>query len=258
VAKLTGSQVKTLAKQAGFPDKELDTAARVAYVESSWNTEAHADDSDDNSYGLWQINMIGSMGAPRRKAFGIDRNERLFEPATNAKAAYIVWKGQGWKGWTSYTSGDYKSERVDRVMGGAVASDDPSLLDGLKDKATSLNPIAGVADSVNAASRNFVKGFVSTGAVLVGIVLLALGILVLVMSTKSGKRAADVAGGTALNVLPGGAALKTSLKGASSKVQTVKAAVKSAPTAATAPVKKAATAPVKKAAPKVETPKVSD
>lgn len=178
MAKLTASQVKALAKQAGFPDSELDTAVRVAYVESSWRTDAHADDSDDNSYGLWQINMIGAMGPARRKQFSISSNEALLDPATNARAAYSVWKSQGWKGWTSFTSGKYKSPQTDAAMGSAHTGDSIGDIAGeVKDK---LNPLTGIADSVNAASKNFVKGFVSTGGVLVGIALLVLG-FVLVM-----------------------------------------------------------------------------
>lgn len=191
MAGLTASAVKTLAKNAGFPDSELDTAARVAYAESGWNTNTHTVDSDDNSYGLWQINMRGDMGPSRRKQFGISSNDALLDPATNAKAAYSVWKSQGWKGWGAYTNGAWKSAKVDKAMGSNEPVDDSG--GGIVDAVKALNPVTGVADSINAASRNFVKGFVSTGGVLIGITVLVLGFFLLMRSQVSVQKIAGVA-----------------------------------------------------------------
>ena len=55
------ASLKALAKGAGFPDSLLDIMARIALAESGGNPNAHNENAGtgDNSYGLWQINIIG-------------------------------------------------------------------------------------------------------------------------------------------------------------------------------------------------------
>ena len=57
-----------LAMSAGFSKSEAKTMAAIAGGESTFNNKAHNNDAStgDNSYGLWQINMLGKMGAARR------------------------------------------------------------------------------------------------------------------------------------------------------------------------------------------------
>lgn len=106
---LPAAQIATLAKAAGWSGEDVVTAVAVALAESGGNPRALADDSDDLSYGLWQINMLGGMGPERRRAFGLTSNEQLYDPATNARAAHAIWRGQGWqRGWGAYSSGAYR------------------------------------------------------------------------------------------------------------------------------------------------------
>src|SRR3954465_3981494 len=99
MAKLTREQIRKLLTDAGFKKNGVDTETMVsiAYAESGGNPAAHNDNpkTGDESYGLWQINMIGKLGPARRKAFGITDNKQLFDPATNAKAAHIIYQSQG-------------------------------------------------------------------------------------------------------------------------------------------------------------------
>ena len=105
---LTDDQLASIARQAGFPENEIPTAVAVARAESSGNPRAHNTKPPDNSYGLWQVNMYGQLGPDRRKAFGITNNDALFDPAVNARAAYQIWKQQGWKGWSTFNNGSYR------------------------------------------------------------------------------------------------------------------------------------------------------
>ena len=99
-----------LARAAGIPDDKIPTMVAIALAESGGKSAAHNDDAStgDNSYGLWQINMLGSLGPARRKQFGITSDEELKDPMTNAKAALMVLNSQGLGAWSVYNSGAYK------------------------------------------------------------------------------------------------------------------------------------------------------
>jgi len=105
---VTGDVVAAAAYAAGFRGDDLTTMVAVAKGESGWNASSYNGKGRDNSYGLWQINMIGSMGPARRASFGIGSNEELFDPYVNARAAMQIFKSQGWKAWTVFTRGLYK------------------------------------------------------------------------------------------------------------------------------------------------------
>lgn len=100
----------SLAKGAGFNDQDAVTMAAIAMAESGGKSGAINDNpkTGDLSYGLWQINMIGKLGPARRKEFGIESNEQLLDPATNANAAKKVKDSSGFSAWSVYKSGDYK------------------------------------------------------------------------------------------------------------------------------------------------------
>lgn len=99
-------------KQAGFKGEALKMAYAIAMAESSGNAKAHNGNAGtgDNSYGLFQINMLGDMGPARRKKYGLSSNDDLFDPLTNAKIAYQMSDGgKNWSAWSTYGSGAYKS-----------------------------------------------------------------------------------------------------------------------------------------------------
>ena len=91
---------------AGFEGKALKTAWAVAMRESRGHPMSHNKNAKtgDNSYGLFQINMLGSMGVDRLAKFqdkiGIDKITDLFNPIANAKAAYYMTAGgKDWGSW---------------------------------------------------------------------------------------------------------------------------------------------------------------
>ncbi len=98
-----------LARNAGFAGENAAIMAAIAMAESGGRPGAHNPNraTGDNSYGLWQINMIDRLGPERTKQFGIRRNEDLFDPGANAMAARKVHGSQGFGAWSVYRSGAY-------------------------------------------------------------------------------------------------------------------------------------------------------
>jgi len=103
---LTASQLVELLAAVGFEGKALKTAWAVAMRESRGHPTSHNTNAStgDNSYGLFQINMIGSMGVDRLAKFkdkiGITKLADLLDPVANAKAAYYMTDGgKDWGSW---------------------------------------------------------------------------------------------------------------------------------------------------------------
>jgi len=82
-------------QQAGFKGEALRTAWGIAKRESGGRPDAYNPNraTGDDSYGLFQINMLGDMGPARHKQFGIQSNKQLLNPQINARAAYQMSKG---------------------------------------------------------------------------------------------------------------------------------------------------------------------
>ncbi|MDQ1739216.1 MAG: hypothetical protein QOE53_868 [Pseudonocardiales bacterium] len=105
------STLREVLAQAGFSGSGLDTAVAVALAESGGSPTSHNGNADtgDDSYGLFQINMLGSMGPARLKEYGLTSKEQLFDPLVNAKVAYRLSDGgTNWQPWTTYTRGAYR------------------------------------------------------------------------------------------------------------------------------------------------------
>ena len=104
------SSLGGLARSAGFSTEQAVIMAAIAMAESSGRAKAHNDNrsTGDDSYGLWQINMIDRLGPERRRQFGISSNAALFDPTTNAKAARLVYLSQGFGAWSVYKNGAYR------------------------------------------------------------------------------------------------------------------------------------------------------
>jgi hypothetical protein len=112
MARLSPAEILTLALRAGFSThgEEAVTATAIALAESGGDPNAHNPDPPDNSFGLWQINMIGTLGPDRREKLGLSRNDELFDPPTNARAARLVYNeaGQDFMPWTTFAHGAFR------------------------------------------------------------------------------------------------------------------------------------------------------
>ena len=104
----TKKQIAESLLKAGFSPQDLPTMIEIARRESGFNRLALNPDTStgDLSYGTFQINMLGDMGPERRKQFGIEKNEQLYDLDTNAKAAKIIKDQQGFGAWSVYDPTD--------------------------------------------------------------------------------------------------------------------------------------------------------
>jgi hypothetical protein len=99
---LTDAELVELLQAVGFEGKALKLAWATVMKESRGHPTSHnkTASTGDNSYGLFQINMIGSLGSDRRAKFGINSDAALLDPVTNAKAAYYMTaQGTDWGSW---------------------------------------------------------------------------------------------------------------------------------------------------------------
>ena len=97
-----GANLVKILYDAGFRGKNLQIAYGIAMRESGGRADAYNPkrETGDDSYGLFQINMLGDMGPSRRKFFGIDSNEALLDPVVNAAAAFkLSKKGRDFGAW---------------------------------------------------------------------------------------------------------------------------------------------------------------
>jgi spore coat assembly protein SafA len=89
---LSRVQLAQVFYQAGFRGENLVNMVAIAMRESGGRPDAFNGNAGtgDKSYGLTQINMIGKLGEARREQLGLTSNDQLFDPLTNAKAAYAI------------------------------------------------------------------------------------------------------------------------------------------------------------------------
>lgn len=179
---LSYAQLEGLWIQAGGSAATAPVAAAIALAESGGNPNSYNGNTGtgDNSYGLWQINMIGSMGPARLKEFGLTSDTQLFDPLTNAKAAVIVANGgSNFSPWTTYTHGAYEKYLQNGVTpnvtgisgaGGAVGNTGGTAASA----AASLNPITDIESAVTGTvywvgNYSFIFACVTMGMLIVGI-----------------------------------------------------------------------------------------
>ena len=109
---VTPGQLAVILKQTGFKEAEIPTMIAISRAESGLNPKAHNPRYPDDSYGLFQINMLDEpgykLGEERRQRYGLKTNEELKNPNINARAALDIRNRQGLSAWSVYTSGAYK------------------------------------------------------------------------------------------------------------------------------------------------------
>ena len=100
--KLTKTELVDLLHAVGFKGEALRYAWAIVMKESRGNPLSHNGNRDtgDNSFGLFQINMVDSLGQDRREKFSLEYNAQLLNPVVNAKIAYHMSKqGKNWVAW---------------------------------------------------------------------------------------------------------------------------------------------------------------
>jgi hypothetical protein len=102
---LTDIELVWLLEAVGFEGQDLKEAWAIAKKESNGRPLAFNGNTltGDNSYGIFQINMINSLGEDRREKFDLDHNADLFNPVKNAQIAMHM--SNGGSDWTSWHIG---------------------------------------------------------------------------------------------------------------------------------------------------------
>lgn len=103
---LSDHELIAVLKSAGFKGQNLKEAWAIAKRESGGRPEAFNGNrsTGDQSYGLFQINMIGQLGPDRMQKFNLNSYEDLFDPYRNAEIAYYMSQGgNNWKSWYGLT-----------------------------------------------------------------------------------------------------------------------------------------------------------
>lgn len=106
----------------GFERTPAIWLTAAAFGESGFDPYSHARDADDDSYGLWQINLKGSLRS-RLALFGLSSPSDLFDPWANATAAFILSGGTNLKPWGIGT-GDARDRSAKRHYAEAQAAAD--------------------------------------------------------------------------------------------------------------------------------------
>lgn len=99
---LTKQQLVELLYAAGFRGQGLRLAWAVAMKESNGRPTALNNNisTGDNSYGIFQINLIGDLGPMRLAKFGLTAKKDLLDPVNNVKAVYYMTDGgKDWSAW---------------------------------------------------------------------------------------------------------------------------------------------------------------
>ena len=205
MARLNYQQVAKLAWDAGWRGKDAQTAVAIARGESQFDTMATNFKGRDHSYGLWQINMHNELGPERRQKYNLPNNEALFDPATNARVAYALWKERGgFTDWSVYNNRSYTLYlngavfAVKQIEQGKTGIEIPSYDSGdIPEGQDSWgsqglipdNPISDLTDTVKGISDFLTnrENWLRAAAILGGGILLVLTIVLILSDTLVGQ-----------------------------------------------------------------------
>ena len=98
----TDEELAKMLSTIGFEGRALKVAWAVVKKESNGRPLAFNGNvkTGDNSYGIFQINMIGGLGVARRDKYDLNSNKDLFDPVVNAQIAYFMSnEGNDWSSW---------------------------------------------------------------------------------------------------------------------------------------------------------------
>lgn len=143
---LSASQLYQLALSAGFSSSDAVTAAAVAMGESGGCPGAYNGGNPpgaESSYGLWQINI---------KANPSFASSNLYDPATNAAAAFTLFSAGGWGLWGAYTNGSYLAylpAAAAAAGSGVLAASTAGVSDALSSIVAAVDPGMSVDTSDN-------------------------------------------------------------------------------------------------------------
>lgn len=187
--------IAALAVKAGLSAARAETASAIAMAESGGNPDSHNSKPPDDSYGLWQINMLSALGPSRRAIYGLKANTDLFDPATNARVmSAISQQGQNFGPWTTYTSGAYKkflgTAGVAAAAGAAAGAGSSDGSSGVLGDAMSLATFTARSSEALVRATRWVsseKNWLRVGYVALGGVAVLLGLVSVIKTSEAGN-----------------------------------------------------------------------
>lgn len=98
-----------LGLQNGLSPEQAILMGAVGMAESSGDSGVRNRnlDTGDDSYGLWQVNMLGNLGPDRIRRYGLRSAEDLKDPETNARVMSAILRDSGITAWGAYTDKRY-------------------------------------------------------------------------------------------------------------------------------------------------------
>jgi hypothetical protein len=98
-----------LGLQNGLSKEEAIEMAAIGMAESTGNSGVRNTNPNtgDDSYGLWQINMIGNLGPDRLRRYGLRSAEDLKDPETNARVMATMLRTDGKTAWGAFKDKRY-------------------------------------------------------------------------------------------------------------------------------------------------------
>ena len=217
---ISDGAIASAAKGAGLSGNAVAIAVAIALAESGGDTNSHNAIPPDNSYGLWQINMLGSMGPERRQRYGLTNNEALYDPAINAKVMVSLSNGgTNWRPWTTYTRGTYL-----RFMarGNAAAN----TTETSPNNGSSLTPV-GLNDSLSGLTSLFTllqnpRFWMRAAFLFAGVGIVFYGLMKITGDNQLSSTTKAIGGGAldaAIGLIPGGGTVKSVVKGTAKVVK---------------------------------------
>lgn len=156
--------ITSILKQAGFKGEGLQNALTILKHESGYNKFAWNPPSTgtgDDSYGLFQINMIGKLYKERmekewkiagsKDTFKLGSVADLYDPLTNARVAYHMSKGG--MDWSSWTTKKYLNDKDAKPSGNYSGTSSNSSGRG------GSNIVSDIVSSVGSSLRSFLGKF---------------------------------------------------------------------------------------------------
>lgn len=106
----TTALVRARLAVVGFTGADIDIGQAIAHAEGGLDLAVINDTpaTGDYSVGTWQINYYGSLYAERVHEFGTPQYLVVHGLDPQAYACRRIFLQQGWRAWSTYTSGAYR------------------------------------------------------------------------------------------------------------------------------------------------------
>lgn len=95
------SQWTGLAAEVGWPADRLEWLSVIMYRESRCDPSAYNGRNRDRSYGLLQVNTLGSLWGELQRRCGLSDPSQLHDARTNLACGYKLFQAYGTKPWRS-------------------------------------------------------------------------------------------------------------------------------------------------------------